>query len=142
MTARRVVMTEPTESASLQEQVDRLLPVLQAMTVDELEAYVGEIPLGSRLYDANERLKLPDIRAAGRRFLQTNQRLRQVVCEARNKKLISDQLTTGNVTTIVNALLPVFGIAAGAVLPLSIVALAVLLLKIGLNVYCRDVNSG
>lgn len=70
------------------------------------------------------------------RMMLDTSRLREVICSPDNKSLITGTIDVANVTTLVGLVLPMMGWSPAAV-PAGVVAVAVLVLKIGINQYCR-----
>ncbi len=81
------------------------------------------------------------------RWFMGGSRFHDIICEPANKNLIKDIINLGGgpgsvagVTALVKVLLPMFGIALSAagviVIPGAIVALAVLLIRYGIDKYC------
>jgi hypothetical protein len=70
--------------------------------------------------------------------LTEGQRIRDFVCNTQNKRLIEEAISTGNVVTVVTALLAIFNVTA--TVPSALIALACLLIRIGLNQYCTGYN--
>jgi hypothetical protein len=66
--------------------------------------------------------------------VKANDRIREVVCS--NKELLSGAIDAANISALVALLAPTLGFPPTAV-PAAVVALAVLILRIGLNQYCR-----
>lgn len=121
------------ESEKYRPEVEKYLPYLEHRTLDELREEVGKLPVAKELAaEAGH----PHLEGAEAGFLLENHaRLRAVICNSDNRKLISDLIDAGNVSAVIALLGPVLGIP-GAGIPLGIIALAILLLKLGLNEYC------
>jgi hypothetical protein len=65
-----------------------------------------------------------------------------IVCHEDNRKHIHRALTAANVTYIAQILTPHFGFTTGFDIPPTTVTIAVLVLKIGLDEFCRRTASG
>ena len=132
---KQAVQIRPEVSERVRKEVERELPVYSQLSEDELLAKVGEIPASASgaLYKQENYFDFPDLRALGAAFLKD--RVRPIVCDPDNQKAIGDALSKENVTALVTLLLPIFGLglATGAV-----VAISVLVLKIGMREFCKD----
>ncbi len=82
------------------------------------------------------------------RWFMRGSRFHDIICEPGNKNLIKDILNlaggavnVANITALAQVLLPMFGIAVPTVfvvfvIPAAIIALAVLLIRYGIDKYC------
>jgi hypothetical protein len=120
------------------QEVERQLPTVLKMSDAELKARAGQIPLSGKLYDGHVAFKEEDLVAAGDTFLAKDSGVREVVCT--NKDEIKDTLDATNVSALVTLLLPVFGLPPLAI-PLAVISLAVLIIKIGVNEYCKGFKT-
>jgi len=118
----------------VQAAVDENLPYFEDKSAEYLQAVVGQAEIGSLLTE--EDTSREQLVAAGLIAFRRWQ-IRDVVCEAKNRKLIEEFITTANVTSLTALLLTTLGI--GWIVAPIIIALAVLILKIGLNQYCSGV---
>src|SRR5919107_5938223 len=104
-------------------KVELLMPIMNEMSDEELRAEVGVLAMGERALDPQTDASLATMSSAADDILR---RVRDVVCD--NRQNISDTLSVSNVASIVALLAGVFGISA---LPIGLVALAVLILRMG-----------
>lgn len=121
---------------TISSQVERNLSTFRDLDEEDLLADVGQLALQDIRYAAP--LSRAGLVALGRLLVSTDQRIREVVCS--NKELISVAIDTANVSALVALLAPTLGFPPTAV-PAAVVALAVWLLRIGLNQYCRGEPS-
>lgn len=156
-------MTESYPQDLLREEVELKLPVYQDYTEEQLLAEISQLELGSQL---ETRRRLEGIAEAGAvtpegiapimglnmsqlgSWFMRDSSFHDIICEPANKDLIKGTVSLGGgpgglagVTALVKVLLPMFGIAVptGAiifVIPAAIVALAVLLIRFGIDKYC------
>jgi hypothetical protein len=127
--------TKATTSPELiREEVERQLPGLMSKSIQELQAEVGLIPMAAEVFRPTAAVNARALASAGKAFISKD-KVKAFVCEPDNRKLVDDSLNAGNVGALVALLLQAFNIAG--VVPLAIIALAVLLLRMGLNTYCR-----
>jgi len=136
-------MTSSVDEAAIRGQVDLSLPTLEQSTNDELLAAIGSIPFNPAFSQVQAPQELlgygtPNFGLArlGEAFLKTNERVREVVCN--NKTQFSGVINGDNVTKLLLIVLPALGMIGVAAPPASAIALAVFLLKIGLNEYCKS----
>lgn len=156
-------MTQPNSEDLLREEVELKLPVYQDYTEEQLLAEISQLELGSQL-EMGERLEgmieagavTPEAVAPvgglnmpqlGSWFMRGS-RFHDIICESGNKNLIKDVLNlaggvvnVANITALAQVLLPMFGIALPTVgivfvIPAAIIALAVLLIRFGIDKYC------
>ena len=138
-------MPSDTDSAAIRAQVDRELPELLVMDERILFLMVGSwrfSVMGSsfRFDDHHPGRALDEAgEALAESFLR---QLRQTICEPDNKKLIADVIDAANVAAVVALIGQSLGQLDSSALPLAtvpsgIVAAAVLILKMGLNRFCR-----
>jgi hypothetical protein len=127
---------------AIRAEVARVLPAFQDSSDRELLAAIGSIPFNAEFQgvaapDALPELGGPDfgLSRVGEWFVRTNEAVREVVCN--NKDEFRDVITAENVTALVLLLLPAMGMIGGSAPPAAAIALAVFLLRIGLNEYCR-----
>jgi hypothetical protein len=123
-----------TDPEVIRQEVVRQLPGLESKSVEELQQLVGQIPMAADLFRPRATITAKSLSAAGKAFVAKD-KVKEFVCDPDNRKLIDDSLNAGNVGALVALLLQAFNIAG--VVPLAIIALAVLLLKMGLNTYCK-----
>ena len=124
--------------------IEAELPEILSKTSDTLLQDLGEFDVAAHpSYAAIRNVTVPDFAAIGA-FVAV--RLRTIVCDAANKKMIDGTLTATNVAALAGLVLPQFtvmaaGVAAAAatpaVIPAPIVGFAVLVLRIGRNEYCK-----
>lgn len=155
-------MTESYPEDLLRREVELKLPVYQDYTEEQLLAEISQLELGSQL-ETRHRLEgiveagavTPEAVApiAGLNMTQLGSwfmrgsSFHDIICEPANKNLIKDSITlaqgpgNASVTALLPVLLPMFGIAAPTgvivfVIPAAIIALAVLLIRYGIDKYC------
>ena len=122
------------EAEKYRPDVEKYLPYIQHREEDELREEVGKLPIAQEFAAEVGR---PDLGGAEAGILvETNARVRAVVCSSKNRELLSDAIDTGNVSMLVGMLLPALGLP-GINISLGVIALAVLILKLGLNRYCQ-----
>jgi len=144
-------MAEETHSPWIARAVDQLLPQLQDLPIDRLEQVAERAlqPEPSSTYDLHWHLPvlgtgLGDRSSSGRgrtRALARAKRLlRRVICDAANKKIIDGSLNAANVGSVATIVLPELGgLGTGhSTGSAPAVCLAVLILRIGLNEFCKD----
>jgi len=128
-------MTEQAyRSGTVEEIVPASLPSLSDASDEELLALVGSLNLDD--VDLAGPISRETLAALGREFLGTQDKLRKAVCASH--ETINESIDTANVTALVAAIAPLLGFPATAV-PAAVVALSVLLLKIGLKRYCKGI---
>ena len=88
--------------------------------------------------DPNAAVSFMQLAEAGERVAERKS-VREVVCDPENRKAINETLTIPNVSSLVLLLLGVFNVTVVAV---GIVALAILLIKVGLQEYCKAGTIG
>lgn len=130
-------MANTVDEAKVREEVERSLPALLEKSEEELKAEVGQLAIGDQLLDPDRPITLEALTEAGDGVVRRRP-IREVVCDPENLKKIDETLTVPNVTSLVLLLMGLLNIAGTPVL--GIMALAVLLLRIGLHEYCRTVN--
>ena len=113
-------------------KVEVLMPIMNEMSEGELRAEVGGLAMGERALDPETDASLSAMSSAADNILR---RVRGIVCDPENRKSIGDTLTIANVSSIVALLAAVLNMGA---LPIGLIALAVLILRMGLNQYCRN----
>lgn len=137
---RAVASSFMTEQAyttgTVQEIVPASLPSLSNATDEELLVLVGSLNLDD--VDLAGPISRETLAALGREFLGTQDKLRRGVCA--QHETIKESIDTANVTALVVAIAPLLGFPATAV-PAAVVALSVLLLRIGLGRYCKGIAS-
>lgn len=130
-------MTDRMDEAQVREEVERLLPALRDRSEDELRVEVGGLALGNEVLNPTTTVGRVQLLEAGERVAKPRP-VREIVCDPENRKAISETLTIPNVSSLVLLLLGVFNVTVVAV---GIVALAILLIKIGLQEYCRTTTT-
>ncbi len=120
---------------AVQAAVDENLPYFVDKSEDYLRAVVGQAevdpPLLAIQATSHEMLVAAGDNASRRRSI------RDRVCDAKNRDLIDDFISVPNVTALVGLLLVVLSVNVAPI----IIALAVLILKIGLNEYCEGLSE-
>jgi hypothetical protein len=139
-------MAEQVDHAAIQREVERVLPALQESSTEELFSVIGSLPLEPDHEDDLAALGLDDlyktrisVRGVGERFALYSSKVQGVVC--RNKDAFGSLIDASNVTALVALLLPTLGFAATAVPPAAVIALAVVILRVGLNEYCKNFSE-
>ena len=125
-------MTDPNEVGPISAQIERYFPVYRDQDEETLLAEAGRLALVNASFAAP--LSRAALVALGRGLVGADDRIREVVCT--NKDIISTAIHAINVSALVALVAPTLGFPPTAV-PAAVVALAVLLLKIGLNQYCK-----
>jgi hypothetical protein len=125
------------EMSEVREVVAKALPIALSKSEEELRADVGAFALRSQSFHTEPSRK--ELAVAGDEFLEGNIGLQKIVCDAANKKLIEDTLSTANVAALVGLLLPLFSATGGV--PAVAISVSVLVLRIGLNTHCRGYKS-
>lgn len=127
---------------AIRAEVARVLSALQNSSDQELLAAIGSIPFHPECTTVPAPDALPELGGpgfglsrVGDWFVRTNDAVREVVCT--NSDEIKDVITADNVSTLVLLILPALGMTNAGVPPAAAIALAVFLLKVGLNAYCR-----
>jgi hypothetical protein len=131
-------MTSDQETAEIQAVVERYLPALQELPPAQLQLDVGTLavqaPVASGQVEA-EALSPADLMEGARTVLV---QVAKVICPVKSD--IGDAITSANVTTVVKYILPALGFVAGAV-PGAAIAVAVFVLKLGLDDFCMKYGS-
>lgn len=130
-------MTNDNDMEVIRAQVKRSLPATLKKSDEELLADIGQIALSPQLFDAQKKITVKALTKAGDDYVRKaglGAKVKTVVCD--NKDIIGGEVTVSNVSALISILLPVFGIA-GAV-PGAVLSLAVFIIRIGLNEYCKD----
>ncbi len=142
----RPVVSDELDYDVVQKEVERVLPAFMESTTEELLSVVGSLTLDADHQDDLAALGVGDLRTArvslpgiGERFALYNEKVKGVVC--RNKDEFSSLIDIRNVAAMVTLLLPVLGVAPAAAPPVAAIALAVVILRVGLNEYCRTVTD-
>ena len=117
-------------------QVDKYLPSYQELDDEALLAIVGQLTFRDVSYSAP--LPRDYLVRLGRRLVDADRRIQAAVCA--NKEILSLAIDSANVTALVTLLAATLGFPPIAV-PGATVALAVLLLRIGLISYCQGVDE-
>ncbi len=135
------------DSVGIRAQVDRELPGLLPMDERALFVRVSSwrlsvTGLSFRLDDHDQRPRRAIDEAAEALAEAFLRQLRQTICEPDNKRLIADVIDAANVAAVVTLIGQSLGqldsaMPLPATVPSGLVAAAVLILKIGLNRYCR-----
>lgn len=121
---------------AIRAQVKRNLPAVLKKSDEELLADIGQIALSQTLFDAQNKITVNTLTKAGSDYVRKasfSAKVKSVVCN--NKDIIGEKLTVTNVAALVSVLLPAFGIAG--IVPVAVLSLAVFIIRIGLNEYCR-----
>jgi hypothetical protein len=134
----------------VREDVARKLPLLSDYSDEQLLAEISPFVYGSRIEVEGLTTTGPGAVAvkatvampqAGLRFLRRGP-FHNVICEDKNREMIKDLLSVGinvdTVTIVVTAILSLMGITAPFVAPASVVALALILLRRGIDFYCQE----
>ena len=131
------------DETSIRAQVERALPALEHSADDELLAAIGSIPFNpafSAVPAPQEFLGFgaPNfgLKRVGEAFLKANDRVRGAVCA--NKAAFDGIIDAGNVTNLLLVILPALGMTGVGAPPGAAIALAVFILRIGLNEYCKS----
>jgi ABC-type transporter Mla MlaB component len=117
----------------IDEVVASNLPRLETADDDDLLAEAGMLSAADA--DLAGPISRDTLVALGRGLVGAHSKLRKAVCTNRGE--ISDSIDSANVTALVALTAPIFGFTA-ALVPTAVVALAVLLLKVGLTAYCQS----
>ena len=125
-------MTTPSDRDAIERTVQDCLPDLVQQSEDDLFR-LAAAPIAEAAGDPDVPFGTDSAQLWG---LLDASNLRAVVCHPDNKALITGTIDVANVTSLVAVVLPLMGMAAAAA-PVGVVAVAVLILKIGVNQYCR-----
>jgi hypothetical protein len=136
-------MSAPFDQESIRTVVERDIPALEQSSNEELLAAIGSIPLDPVFTNVRSPQEIAEysipgfgLARLGEKFINTNQHVREVVC--RNKSSFSGLIDVRNVSALVVVILPALGITAvAAAPPVAVMALAVFILRLGLDEYCR-----
>jgi hypothetical protein len=146
--SQKEVHSVPTDvdSAAIRTQVEQSLPAFEQSTDDELLSAIGSIPFNRAYTAVQAPQEFPGygtpnfgLSRIGRIFVDTNTRVRNVVCSS--KAEFSGAISVDNVSNLLVIILPALGAAGIAAPPASAIALAVFILKIGLDQYCKDFQA-
>jgi hypothetical protein len=134
----------------VREEVERKFPLLDNYTDEQLLGEISPFEYGSQMESTgittagpgavavNTSVGMPQ---AGFRFLSRGA-FHNVICEEKNKEMIKDLLQIGvnvnSVTTVATAILTLMGITTPIVVPAAVVALAIILLRRGIDFYCSS----
>ena len=126
-------------------EVERKLPALLSYSEDELLAEVAQLTPESHLLEVGVQVDYEDLVVAGHMFMLHGP-FHATICDPANKNLLKDILgTTINAESaaiVVSQLLPILGISAVVVIPTGLIALALVLMKFGVDKYCRQQVDG
>lgn len=131
-------MAERIDEAKVREEVERFLPALLEKSEDELRAEVGQLAIGQDLLNPETTTTFEALVEAGDQVVE-RRTVRDIVCDPANQEKIDEYLTVDNVKGLVMILLGALRIELA--LTVSAIALAVLLLRIGLHEYCRTATG-
>lgn len=118
----------------IRDQVEHRLPTVESKPEEELYADVGRIALQYVSFAVSP--SHGQMVRAGKEFVETDQGIHDVICNTDNKGLILGTIDAANVTSVIVLLAPVLGFPPAAV-PAAVISLAVLVLKVGINAFCR-----
>lgn len=121
--------------AAVERAVDRYYPILEGFSEEELRAAVGEMARGPELLDPDTVVRANDLEAEGFNLFR-GRTVRDIICDTKNREDIEDALKPDTVKALLVGLLAVLG--TSFVVGVGLVALVVLILRIGLNEYCRE----
>lgn len=127
-------MTDVNE-AKIRAEVESILPALREKSEDELRAEVGQLVLGKEVTNPEKEVTEEQLVEAGEDVVQRDA-IREVICKAENRERITKVLSVENIVVFVVLLLRVLRIKV-KVPTTAIAALAVLLIKMGLDEYCE-----
>jgi hypothetical protein len=128
-------MAEVNEAA-VRAEVERILPALREKSEDDLRAEVGQLVLGNEVMNPEREVTEEQLVEAGEDLVQRED-IRALICKAENRERLTETLSAENIAAFVSLLLSVLRIKVKVPVT-AIAALAVLLLKIGLNEYCEN----
>ncbi|HEU0144897.1 MAG TPA: hypothetical protein VFQ47_08925 [Nitrososphaera sp.] len=121
--------------SELEKEIERSLPHLRKKSEEALLAELGEKRLEAK-GQSTEGMGRAELFETGESFFDRyRDKIRDVICDAYAKEKISEMITAENVLAIATLLITLVGISAA--FPPVIVAMAVLILKIGLNDLCK-----
>jgi hypothetical protein len=125
--------TQDSESTTIAQLVPQALERYKGASEDELLADIGQLALSDAEFAGP--LSRETLVALGRQIVSGHARVKEVICS--NTTIIGGAIDTANVSALVALLAPTLGFPPTAV-PAAVVALSVLVLKIGLNQYCNN----
>lgn len=128
-------MSANQDMTSIHTQVEKQLPTMENQSNEVLYAMIGR----GIVFQGAAFLVSPteeELTRAGKQFVETHQGIHEVICNADNKSVILGAIDVTSITAVVSLLVPIFGFPPTAV-PAAVIALAVLIFKIGVNQFCR-----